>query len=45
MSEGILAGARSGWADPDTRTAGLIVIGAVGLLAVFGRVFRDVNPS
>lgn len=31
--------------DPDVQAAALIVIASVGLLVLFGRVFRDVNPA
>jgi hypothetical protein len=34
-----------GWSDPDTRTAGVIVIGSVLALLVIGVVFRDVNAA
>lgn len=31
--------------DPDIRASAVIVIGAVVVLVVVGRVFRDVNPG
>jgi hypothetical protein len=31
--------------DPMVRMAGAITIGAVVLLVIIGRVFRDVNPA
>ena len=31
--------------DPTVRLAGLITVGAVLVLVVIGRVFRDVNPA
>lgn len=30
--------------DPDTRKAWLLVVGSVGLLLLFGRLFHDVQP-
>lgn len=34
-----------GWSDPDTRAAGLLVIGCVVLLVVLARTFHDVNAA
>ena len=31
--------------DPEVRMAGAITIGAVLVLVLIGRVFRDVNPA
>lgn len=45
MSGPSVESARRGWADPDTRTAGVIVISAVAVLVVIARIFRDVNPG
>lgn len=35
----------AGWSDPDTRAAGLIVLGCVALLVLVSVVFRDVNAA
>lgn len=34
-----------GWADPDTRAAGLIVLGALVVVVLVGTLFRDVNAA
>lgn len=35
----------AGWSDPDTRAAGLIVLGCLALLVTVSVVFRDVNAA